>query len=142
MVSENENVLINQKLGKNYKLCSEKKIASLFKEGKKMHKFPFTAHYLLSSESQPTPFQVVIGVPKRNFKKAKDRNHIKRKIKEAIRKNKLNLETLLVKNGLHLSFFLLYTNKEDLKYDELFKKTDQFLALLIENIKHEQPTKS
>ena len=142
MVSESKNVLINQKLGKNYKLCSEKKIAALFKEGTKLHKFPYTAHYLVTSEPQSTPFQVVIGVPKRNFKKAKDRNLIKRKIKEAIRKNKLILETLLVKNELHLTFFLLYTNKEDMKYDELLKKTTQFFTILLENLKYEYPSKS
>ncbi|MGJ8661311.1 MAG: ribonuclease P protein component [Bacteroidota bacterium] len=137
MVSTEGKIQINEKLGKPYKLCKEKEISALFKTGKKIHKFPFTAHYLFLEDKKSTPFQLVISVPKRNFKKAHDRNRIKRKIKEVIRKNKLNLETFLIKENLQLSFFVLYNHKEELTFEEISKKTELFIEFLIENIKNE-----
>jgi ribonuclease P protein component len=138
MISSNRKVLQNQKLGKVYKLCSEKEISSLFKVGKKFHKFPFSAHYKIQEEKRNTPFQLVISVPKRNFKKATDRNHLKRLIKEVIRKNKLNLETFLNNEQIQLSFFLVYTHKEKMTYNELSIKAEHFISFLIENIKNEK----
>jgi ribonuclease P protein component len=138
MISAPRKIQMNEKLGKSYKLCKEKEISALFKTGKKVYKYPFTAHYLLAPEQKSTPFQLVISVPKRNFKKANDRNRIKRLIKEVIRKNKLILETFLLNENLQLSFFILYSQKEELKFDELSKKIEQFISFLIENIKNEK----
>lgn len=137
MVLTERNILINEKLGKSYKLCKEKEISALFKEGKKIHKFPLSAHYLCVEDKKPTPFQLVISVPKRNFKKAHDRNRIKRKIKEIIRKNKLNLETFLLKENLQLSLFVMYSHNEELPFEEISKKTELFISFLIENIKND-----
>lgn len=138
MVSTKRTILINEKLGKSYKLCKEKEISALFKYGNKLHKFPFTAHYLTIDQHAATPFQLVVSVPKRNFKKATDRNRIKRQIKEAIRKNKLILETFLVEENIQLSVFIIFTHKEKLIFDEITKKTEQFFASLIEKMKNEK----
>jgi ribonuclease P protein component len=138
MISTAGAIQINEKLGKAYKLCKEKEISALFKTGRKIHKYPFSAHYLLTDEPKSTPFQLVISVPKRNFKKAHDRNRIKRLIKETIRKNKLILETFLLDENLRLSVFVLYAHREELKFDELSKKTEHFISFLIENIKNEK----
>jgi|TARA_R110000737_G_scaffold351267_1_gene392947 ribonuclease P protein component len=138
MISATRKIQVNEKFGKSYKLCKEKEISLLFKGGVKTHKFPFSVHYMLIEEDRITPFQMVISVPKRNFKKAHDRNRIKRQIKEAIRKNKLNLETFLINEKLQLSVFILYSHKEELKFDDLSKKTEHFISFLIENIKNEK----
>ena len=137
MISTVNQLQLNEKLGKSYKLCKEKEISALFKSGKKLYKFPFSASYMIVDENRSTPFQFVISVPKRNFKKATDRNRIKRVVKETFRKNKLHLEAFLIKENIQMSFFLLYNHKEKLTFEELLKKTEQFISFFIENLKNE-----
>jgi ribonuclease P protein component len=80
------------------------------------------------------PFQVTISAPKRYYKKAHDRNRIKRIVREAIRKNKLILEPFLVERGLHMALFVIYTGREELKTETLHKKTQQLFKQLIDEI--------
>jgi ribonuclease P protein component len=130
-------IQFNEKLGKPYKICKDKDISALFKTGKKIYKFPYSSSYLIVDEKQSTPFQLVISVPKRNFKKAHDRNRIKRIIKETFRKNKLILETFLLEEQLQFSFFLMYNHKEKLTFEEFMLKTELFVYFLIENLKND-----
>lgn len=127
----------NEKFGKAYKLCHLRKIEQLFSDGKKTYKFPFSAQYVLHKEEAITPFQIVISVPKRNFKKAVDRNRLKRLIREAVRKNKLILESFLIQENLKLYFMLVFTNKEEMAFQEIYLKTENFIKHLIQEIKDE-----
>ena len=53
------------------------------------------------------------GVSKRHFKRAVDRNRIKRLIREAYRTQKLPLQAALTEGGKgYLKLFILYTGKE------------------------------
>ena len=128
----------NEKFGKAYKLCHQKKIENLFSDGKKTYKFPFSAQYALHQEETITPFQMVISVPKRNFKKATDRNRLKRLIREAVRKNKLILESFLLQENLKLSLMFIFTNKDEMSFQEINHKTENFLKHLIQEIKDEK----
>jgi len=128
----------NEKFGKAYKLCHLKKIEQLFSDGKKAYKFPFSAQFVMHQEETITPFQIVISVPKRNFKKAVDRNRLKRLIREAVRKNKLILESFLIQENLKLSLMLVFTNKEDMSFQEINLKTENFIKYLIREIKDEK----
>jgi len=72
------------KFGKSIKLCSETTISGLFREGIIVFNHPFKIYY------QPNNLdvsRVLISVPKRAFKRAVDRNFIKRRIREALRLN-------------------------------------------------------
>lgn len=130
-------LVANEKFGKGYKLCHEKKIQALFRSGKKIYKFPFQANYKVEKENAVPPFQIVISVPKRNFKKAHDRNRIKRLMRESIRKNKLILENFLSEQNLNMSFVLVYTHKEELHFEEIQLKIKQFFTQLINEVNHE-----
>ncbi len=68
------------------------------------------------------PAQVLISVSKRNFKRAVDRNRIKRMIREAYRKNKFDTYTYLNSKNKKIVFSLTYLEKQELAYAEIENK--------------------
>ena len=109
-------------LGKNERLKSRKQIEQLFSEGKNISVFPFRIYFLLYpftihnslKESLRTQFaiQFGVGVSGKNFKKAVDRNRIKRLIREAYRLQKGPLQNQVAANNQQLNLFFLYASKE------------------------------
>ena len=71
---------------KSERLHHRKLIKLLFDQGKSYNFFPIKLIYLPSPEILQT--QALFTVPKRNFKKAIDRNRIKRQMREAYRLHK------------------------------------------------------
>lgn len=98
-------------LGAAERLKSRKLIEKLFKEGKSVNVTPFRVLYLFLEESKEC-LQAGFSASSRNFKKAVDRNRIKRLTKEAWRLQKNEVEALLEKTGKHLIVFVIYTGKE------------------------------
>lgn len=123
---------MSESFGKVYKLCSKTQIDAIFEDKLAVKAYPFLLYYKESNFAQAVPFQVVISAPKRNFKKAVDRNRIKRLMKEVLRKNKSDLETHLLKQNKKLALFLIYTAKELPEYAQLEKKIVVLLNRLIE----------
>ena len=76
-------------LDKNERLCSETQIRKLFAEGRGFFSYPLRTVFIMRDDDSPARF--LVSVPKKRFKHAVDRNNIKRKIREAYRKNKLPL---------------------------------------------------
>lgn len=114
----------------------------VFKKGTSVKQYPFVLHFLEAEEKLDAPFQITISAPKRIFKKAHDRNRVKRLMRETIRKNKLILESFLEKNNKQLALFMVYTAKEELPYDVLFRKTEQLFIQLVKQIKNNDLTKT
>ncbi|MNJ89071.1 ribonuclease P [compost metagenome] len=117
--------------GKAYKLCSRKMIDKLFQEGKQLRAFPLKGYYLEAESVESVPFQVVLSAPKRQFKRAHDRNYLKRLMKEVLRREKQPLEKALNDSGKQLALFIVYTNKEVLTYPELEKCMRKLIGKLI-----------
>lgn len=120
-----------EKFGKPYKLCSRKTIGRLFKEGGQVRAFPLKVYYLESEADQKTPFQVVLSAPKRQFKRAHDRNYVKRLLKEILRREKQPLEDFLNEREKQLALMIVYTNKEILTYAELEKSVRKLVTRLM-----------
>lgn len=114
--------LLNQmdfKLKKIERLYQKKEIESLFKDGKSMLVHPFKVVYLLNQENSETdnyPIKVAISIPKKKFKKAVDRNLLKRRTKEAYRLNRNQLKEELLKENHSLKLLLIYLDKNELPY--------------------------
>lgn len=97
-------------LGKDQKLKSRKLIGHVFEKGKIISLNPLRIHYLLQPDGSEIKAGFTTSV--RNFKRAVERNRIKRILRESYR-----LERESVKNGMHgknynLYFFIVYTGKE------------------------------
>lgn len=73
---------------KEERLCSKKQIDLLYKNGSSFLLYPFRVSHLLVAEPKIFPVQVLISVPKKRYKRAVDRNLLKRRIREAYRLNK------------------------------------------------------
>lgn len=69
---------------KSSRLSGKKDIDHLFKAGKSAMAFPFRILKLESKDSA----KVLFSVPYRNFRRATDRNRVKRLMREAWRKNR------------------------------------------------------
>jgi ribonuclease P protein component len=80
---------------------------------------------LADSDADLSPIEFALSVPKKAFKRAVDRNILRRRIREAYRLNKIELYKFLKDNKLHghkrFAFMVLYTAKEELPYSEIEK---------------------
>ncbi len=79
---------MRQTFNKLERLKRKKLIQQLFAEGKTVTVFPLKLIYLPSEHDSPYKTQAAVSVSKRNFKKAVQRNRIKRLMREAYRLNK------------------------------------------------------
>ena len=125
-------------LGKTERLKSRKQIEQLFSEGKKISVGSFRIFYLFinSSAGGKSSLSFGVAVPVRSFKKAVDRNRIKRLVKEAWRLQKDDLAKMLKARSKHLNVFFIYTGKE--LPDQVFVKDKLAVALKkLENITDE-----
>lgn len=94
------------------KLKSRKQIELLFAQGKSISSFPVKVFYLPVEHTPEHPVQVGVGVSARNFKKAVDRNIIKRRMREAYRLHKLPLHEHLITNQKSVAVFILWIDKQ------------------------------
>ncbi|MCW5912205.1 MAG: ribonuclease P protein component [Cyclobacteriaceae bacterium] len=109
------------------RLSKEKWIKELFEKGSSFYLYPFKIIHL----PHPDPaaaHQVLITVSSRQFKRAVDRNLIKRRIREAYRLQKQGIESRSPK-GI---FAFIYTAKEILPFTEIKNK----VFLVLEKIKN------
>jgi ribonuclease P protein component len=101
---------------KSERLYKKKAIQELFDKGSSFYLYPFRVFFQQNLESEPQN-QVMFSVSKRNFKKATDRNLLKRRMKEAYRLNKA-----FVPGTSKLQMAYIYTAKEILSFEEIRNK--------------------
>ena len=93
---------------KSEKLCGQINIDHLYRQGKRFVAWPLRVTYLPIDSAT----QVVVWAPKSLFKKAVDRNHLRRLMREAYRLNKDIIEG----ENMHYQLAFNYIDKEKQSY--------------------------
>jgi ribonuclease P protein component len=112
-------------LGRNERLKSRKQIEQLFKEGRKISIFPLHVYYQftdLTTKDSELSTQFGVGVSSRSFKRAVDRNRIKRLIRESYRLQKPKFSDVIKRYNQRLNVFIIYTGKELPDYKFVYDK--------------------
>ena len=114
---------MEESFGRNEILKCKILISRLFEEGTYMKKFALRLVYLPLEREDLRQHQAAVSVPKRNFKRAVDRTHLKRLMREAYRKNKYLVHT----NGQCFAFLFIYVGKQKDGYHEIFEVMEELL---------------
>lgn len=114
-------------LGKKERLKSRKAIDELFQNGKRFTVPPFRIYYIITKGDE---LQFGVGASTKNFKKAVDRNRIKRLVREAYRLQKKPLQELLLNNSNALDLFIIYTEKELPDYQRIYAQVEKVINKL------------
>ena len=107
---------------KEERLCSKKAIDSLFATGKSFGEFPLRVIHKEEKLNSNYPVKALFSVPKKRFKKAVDRNKIKRQLIAAYRQNKHVLYPVLEKCKKELSIAFVFTCSEHVPFDQIQDK--------------------
>lgn len=111
------------------KLKSRKLIEYLFSNGKSFYTFPIKVLYDFT-ENTSVALQAGVTVSSRRFKKAVDRNRVKRILREVYRLQKLPLQNILTEKNTCIRLFFIYTGKELPVFSDLYEKMGIILQKL------------
>jgi ribonuclease P protein component len=110
-------------------LKSRKQIDALFTSGKKLNVAPFRVYYSVLPAAE-TPLRFGIGVSSKVFKKAVDRNRVKRLARECWRLQKSSLADICRQQQVGILLFIVYTARETGEFKELYTRMEKVIEQL------------
>ena len=102
---------------KTERLKSRKQIEVLFAGGKSFSVFPIRVTYQCFPSKEESGLQIGVTASKKYFKKAVERNRIKRLLREACRLQKETIQTQLRNSHQRGVVFFVYTGKTIASFD-------------------------
>ena len=119
----------NNTFKKEERLCSVRLIDSLFHKGSSFVLYPYRIVYYVQETESNVPAQTIISVSKRRFKKAVDRNAIKRRMRECYRLQKsTSLYPFLEEQQIQLLLAIQFVGKAPVAYDVMFHKLEKAIT--------------
>jgi ribonuclease P protein component len=142
---EIKNKFSDQKFRREERLKSQKIIGELFKTGKSVAAYPLRLVWLDNPSFPPShtgggavaPVQVTVSVSKKKFKRAVDRNLLRRRTKEAFRLQKENIYIKLTDNQ-SFAWLIIFTAKEILDYKEIERGMKKLIRRFQEQIENKK----
>jgi ribonuclease P protein component len=120
---------------KKEKLCSQKLIGEMFLSGNSFLCYPLKVTWIKVEELQSEfPVQIAFSVPKRIFKRAHDRNRIKRLMREAYRLQKSVLYDAAETEKVKIALMLVYIGKEQMEFNRIETAEGKVISRLIKEI--------
>ncbi len=116
------------------RLKSKRVITQVFASGKSFLVHPFKVNWQIRKEHGRYPARVLISVSKKNFRKASERNQVKRVIREAYRQNKYLLYDFLKEQDIQCDFAIIYIARDHDSYSLIEKKIITLLNRLISEL--------
>jgi ribonuclease P protein component len=104
---------------KSERLCSKILIEKLFESGYKIYTSLYKILWLPVELEEKVAVQSLISISKRRFRRANKRNLLKRRIKEAFRKNKNPFYQSLDQCGNQIIMVIIYNSNQISDYIEL-----------------------
>lgn len=120
-----------QTFSKDERLSSKVLLSELMEKGTSFFVHPFRIKWLSADHPGKHAVQMAVSVPKKRFKKAVDRNRVKRMVREAYRLNKQELYDALDAKGLKGLLLLVYSTNTQPDYSDLESKIKLILQRLI-----------
>lgn len=118
--------------GKDERLKSRKHIEELMACGKALHAGPLRLVWMEAEDEGPA-VKAAMGVSKRNFRRAVDRNKLKRRMREAYRRRKLTLYQRLRQKNKKLHLMFLHVSKQLSDYSTIDSGMNDILKKLSSN---------
>lgn len=115
---------------KQERLCSKKQMDLLFSKGKGSLAYPVKMVWLETPVELQHPAQSMFIVPKRQFKKAHDRNKLKRRMREAYRLQKNTFYDSITASGKKIILAFIYVGKASEEYALIEKSIVKLLSLV------------
>jgi len=133
--------LLKNTFHKQERLSGKKAIDLLFAKGKGSSIAPLKLVIKTSLNTQIFPARAMFVVPKKKFKRAHDRNLLKRRMREAYRINKNSFYAALNEKGLKVSFALIYMSGKADTYAVIQKSLIDLLSQSVNKLKSPSQTK-
>jgi len=123
---------------KEEKLCSQKIIGDIFLSGTSFLCYPLKVVWKYEELLTSYPAQVVFSVPKRLFKRAHDRNLLKRQLREVYRHQKQELYQSLEVNDRKIAVMIVYIAKEKLEFGQIESAMAKVISKLKKKLEPQQ----
>ena len=104
---------------KEEKLCSQKIIGEIFLTGTSFLCYPLKVVWKVEAIQTAFRAQAIFSVPKRLFKRAHDRNLLKRQLREVYRYRKNVLYEMLEATDRKIALMIVYIAKEKLEFEQI-----------------------